>query len=670
MNQHASSFLSPYIYSLILIILLGFIGFGLSACVDDELSTNKVKIDKVKWDADDRVLEIEGSGNLTIGDLIISDARSGIALSGLEMKQSRNDWEIIIKNLSVPPCRIRLTSGGIFIEENVDDAPDNCGTSDNTGSNTQDFQVFAFNDIGMHCMDEDSSVFAILPPFNSLHAQVIRKGTIGSEPSIVGESQVEVLYNATTDPSGSINSTSINTPNIFKTDFWDHAQALYGLNPGPDVGLLGAKMPSSANGPQVFGGYDTALQRFKVEGIPLTPIDDAGNHNAYPLFRIEAQDRNTASVLAALDVVVPVSAEMDCSNCHNTGEVAANDAIAAKYTIVQWSQSGNAVIQYKENILILHDAKNDTLLQNNTPVLCADCHYSPPLDLAGVGPQGQQLTLPYLSHAIHRHHGRTADGNLPNASNPPIVVGSGLETCYNCHPGTETQCYRGAMFSAKLACQNCHGDMLAIGGEFALSNGTIRSPWEDEPKCQSCHTGDALDHLGDSLILSTGFNPSDPSAEPVIASNQRFAENRNTLYRNSTGHGGVACSSCHGSPHAIWPVADPTANDNITPTQLQGHAGAISECSTCHEEGSLPLTLDGPHGMHNVGDARWNEDHEDFYKRDPASCRACHGLALNGTVLSKMATDRVLSTDDDGRKTITLAKGTLVACDTCHEMPD
>lgn len=632
---------------------------ALSACGGVDFS-----MERAVWNADESTLKLRGTGSLDASDLIVSDADSGVALSGFEIRGNDLIWRITIDNLTVPPCRVRVEASGIVAELDVENAPGNCGISDDGGAGMNDVQVFAFNDLGMHCMDEDTSVFAILPPFNTLHAQVIRKGTAGEEPSLINESEAEVRYLPTADPTGSINATSIG-----KTDFWDHVEALYGLSPEPDVGLLGAKMPSNTNGPQLFSDYDTALERFKVEGIPITPTDDAGNVNAYPMFRIEAHDLDSGTLLSALDVVVPVSTEMNCSNCHNTGEVAADNAIAEQYGIDQWSQDSNAVIQYKENILILHDAKNNTTLLNETPVLCAGCHYSPPLDLAGAGPQGDQLTLPFMSHAIHSHHGKSMSGSLPDADNPPIVGGTGLETCYQCHPGTITQCYRGAMFEAGLACQNCHGGMLAIGGEFTLSSGEMRVPWQDEPKCQSCHTGDALDHLGDALILSTAFDPDDPAAEPTIASNQRFAENPGTLYRNSTGHGGVACSSCHGSPHAIWPVADPTANDNITPTQLQGHAGTISECGTCHMPASLPLTLEGPHGMHNITDERWNLEHEEFYEDDPASCQACHGLTLEGTVLSKTATDRVLRADDDGQ-TITLAKDTMVACDTCHEMPD
>ena len=34
------------------------------------------------------------------------------------------------------------------------------------------YKVLGWNDLGMHCMDSDYSVFSILPPFNNLHAQV------------------------------------------------------------------------------------------------------------------------------------------------------------------------------------------------------------------------------------------------------------------------------------------------------------------------------------------------------------------------------------------------------------------------------------------------------------------------------------------------------------------
>ena len=43
----------------------------------------------------------------------------------------------------------------------------------------EEWQVIGWNDLGMHCMDgTDFSVFSILPPFNTIHAQVIHNGQL------------------------------------------------------------------------------------------------------------------------------------------------------------------------------------------------------------------------------------------------------------------------------------------------------------------------------------------------------------------------------------------------------------------------------------------------------------------------------------------------------------
>jgi hypothetical protein len=70
------------------------------------------------------------------------------------------------------------------------------------------------------------------------------------------------------------------------------------------------------------------------------------------------------------------------------------------------------------------------------------------------------------------------------------------QNCFACHPGKITQCFRGAMFTAGQKCDDCHGDMLAMGGEFLLNTGHTREPWADEPKCSSCHSGHSEDPVG------------------------------------------------------------------------------------------------------------------------------------------------------------------------------
>jgi len=327
---------------------------------------------------------------------------------------------------------------------------------------------------------------------------------------------------------------------------------------------------------------------------------------------------------------------------------------------INWANDSDLELQAKKNVLKLHDYKHKTTLESRTPVLCASCHYSAALDLAKTGPQGAQVGKPTLSAAMHRHHGslKDAGGNALFPAN-----GTTEQTCYQCHPGKTTQCMRGAMGTeAGISCTNCHGSMAAVGNP-------ARKPWQDLPACQSCHTGDALNHLSgndvvmasDGIRLRQAFRSSDSIATPIKATNTRFAENANTLFRNSKGHGGVACEGCHGSTHAIWPAK---TNDNVAAQQLQGHSGTLSDCSVCHT--SLPVTANGgPHGMHNVGDARWSDEdgHGKAFERNSNGCKACHGTNLLGTPLAKMSKTRTI-----GR--VTLQADEQVACNRCHGLPD
>jgi len=583
-----------------------------------------------------------------------------------------NTWKLLhALVLSLTLCACGGGGGG----GDDDDSDTDSGDTD-TGTTVPDssatHQVLAFNDLGMHCADLDYSTFAILPPFNVVHSQVIERG---SPPRILGAADVAVSYRAAMDASGSINTTSQNQAGaVVKTNFWDinpdsgnrYVYDLFGLAPVPDEGLAfgqampGILSPYSANDPQPFNHFDTDKRWFAADGVPILPVDDAGQLNPYPLMRVSATSPAGGATLASLDVVLPVASEADCQNCHALGEIAAPVASPLDFIAPDDINDPNSVLQAaKHNILALHDAEHGTDLLQQTPVLCARCHYSAALDLAGTGPAGDQLNRPTMSAVMHGHHGRLTDP----ASGDPLFPSEGAmeQTCYQCHPGNVTRCLRGAMGGAGIECKDCHGSMLAVGN-------ATRAPWIDEPRCESCHTGDARNHLGGDIRLLQAWEDDIDIATPRLAVNKRFAENPGTLYRNSLGHGEVACEGCHGSTHAIWPNAQVSANDNLAAEQLQGHAGTITECGTCHT--SLPLTLDGPHGMHNVGSRGWNLEHEDFYERNPDACRACHGTNLEGTVLSRTAADRNLLRDEDGDSTIHLARGTRVSCNLCHESPD
>jgi len=386
---------------------------------------------------------------------------------------------------------------------------------------------------------------------------------------------------------------------------------------------------------------------------------------------------------------------------------------------------------------------NKALVQDK-PVVCQVCHYTPALDLAQLGPltgpagsiaNGRnQLAHQSNSNVMHGHHGQFASlfTPIPAPDQDPATgainnqderLAALEQNCYQCHPGKNTQCLRGAMFNGGMLCSDCHGDMQQVGadfsanvspsnpGAFVLDQGNFydmaslqpRVPWANEPGCGSCHTGDANNNLAgtagtvtnthdtnghtDQIRLRQAFRTGDAKATPIVPSNKRFAEpvvpasfngtpnngaGNPQLYRVSTGHGGVMCEGCHGATHAEWPNGNPNANDNVTAKQLQGHTGTIMECDTCHVTSELPDdTQGGPHGMHLVDDRRfWKEGHKDLAKQqnarpDGGTCGACHGSDHRGTVLSRAAADRSFNVEDSDR---TVAAGEPVACDLCHSL--
>ena len=552
------------------------------------------------------------------------------------------------------------------------------GTSGGTGGGGQAtaYKIVATNDLGMHCVDADFSVFSILPPYNVVNAQVVRTDTNG-RPSLLSDTNVVVRYSAVADANGSVNSRSLD-----KTNFWRYVAHTYGANLAPGQGLKGLYMPAEATTPdQTSFSWKASSGMFKAEGIPIVPVDDAGRANRYPLMRLTATDKTSGQSLATLDVVLPVSEETTCSECHATG------ASAAKPGTIAWSANANLEVQSRENILLLHDSRMGTNLMASKPVLCAGCHYSAALDLAGTGPSGAQIGKATMSSAMHAYHSSrmlTAAGVpypdrwVSQGGTPPSPA---TQSCYLCHPGKSTQCLRGAMTNA-VTCQNCHGGMSAVGGMAALAaggsidgtnDGKSRRPWTDLPRCQSCHTGDATSHvtLADASLMATdgirtllAFESADAAASPRKAANSRFAENTNALYRYSKGHGGVACEGCHNSTHAIWPNPTDAHNDNVAARQVQGHAGTITECTACHGAGTLALGLNGPHGMHVVGESRWRSGgHGNVAKQGRQACAACHGADFRGSVLSTTAEQRSW-----GSRTV--SKGTVVGCYNCHNGPN
>jgi len=285
------------------------------------------------------------------------------------------------------------------------------------------YVIFAWNDLGMHCDQDDYSHFAVLPPYNTLHAQVFRRGSEGASNITSG---ITVSYVFPKKKNSALH-----------TNFWQYAPQ-FGWNVPVNVGITGTPLSGNMK-------LDTARKSWVAEGIPITPYDDDGTWDPYGTATITVKN-SSGQVLQTVDVVAPVSTEMMCSNCHGT----TNPQL---------------------DILQKHDAANGTKLVSDQSKgivhLCSECHADNALGKTG------KAGVESLSLAMHKFHKDKMGASTANLSNG----------CYNCHPGEKTQCLRGIMARAGKTCTDCHGDMNQITA--SIQNG--RQPWLQEPQCGACH---------------------------------------------------------------------------------------------------------------------------------------------------------------------------------------
>lgn len=251
------------------------------------------------------------------------------------------------------------------------------------------YLVLGWNDLGMHCMTKDYSAITVLPPYNDLWAQVIRRG---APPQITTQS-ITLTYRF-----------PANTYSAGKINFWTYSNALFGVNT-PDVGLTGLGLT---------GNLSVTGSAFEAVGVPLTPYEDAAPTVEQPYQYAEVTALMGSTPLDVTTFVAPTSTEMHCDLCHGSTNT-------------------------YNSILALHDNENGTNLRNSKPVLCANCHSSNALGKPG------QAGLPSLSRAMHAKHSEEA----PNTSCYSCHPGQQTQclrgamylkgkTCTDCH-GTLSQ---------------------------------------------------------------------------------------------------------------------------------------------------------------------------------------------------------------------------------------
>ena len=340
---------------------------------------------------------------------------------------------------------------------------------------SDEYIVISWNDLGMHCANKDFSNMVILPPYNNLKAQVIKRGTATSMPQVI-TTGLTVSYEI---PG--------NTYSVGKTNFWTYSQGLFGVST-PNIGLTGAGLT---------GIMSVNTNEYFQDGIPLTPYQDNNllTESPFQLALIKVKD-GSGNLLAQTQPVIPVSNEINCvsAGCHNS----------------------------EQAILNAHELEGG-FNPNNKPVKCSSCHSDNALGAPGVA------GIPSFSQVIHEKHGSITNDCYkchpgPNTQCFRDVMHTGGMICQNCHGSvanvgqtiqngrqpwleeptcgasschgsnyaTETnKLYRNSRGHGNLYCSACHGSPHAIlPTEQANDNvqNTALQGWAGTlKKCSVCH---------------------------------------------------------------------------------------------------------------------------------------------------------------------------------------
>jgi hypothetical protein len=296
-----------------------------------------------------------------------------------------------------------------------------------------EYSVFAWNDLGMHCLSPSYDQLVILPPYNTLVAQVVKRG---SKPQIM----TTQLPGMTVEYSIENNTRSYGK-RLFG-QFWDNCVKLFGVSLARDTGL---------DGKGLSGLMDADSGFFIAKGIPVVPVDDSNRWNPYQEAVITVKD-GSGNLIATTKATIPTSDEISCTKCH--------DSLAS----------------------IISDHEED--IPNTRPVLCASCHESPALASSG--------SKEYLSRVIHRRHAGT--GAQCYDCHPGATTKCNRSTrhttsngnCTTCHGGLSSVGSSGRMpWVDEPACTKCHSSSVA---EVATDPALYRNAFgHGGMSCAACH---------------------------------------------------------------------------------------------------------------------------------------------------------------------------------------
>jgi hypothetical protein len=451
------------------------------------------------------------------------------------------------------------------------------------------YKVAAWNDLGMHCACPTFAGFLLLPPWNTIRAQVFAYGS--NDPTVVDSTYLAA--NGLTIGYNMIDNTdALNQADPYFQQWITYSPKLF---PGfvPVVG--GVVQGLAGNGLHGTMAYDSNLKDWTAVGIPAYPLVQAdttknvmtdpiggANRNPFPMTNVYVKN-SAGAVVASTNTVTPV-AFGGCCSCHLT--LAAQNGYpatpAGSFAYLGVMHGANSS---KINFNYLDPTGDGT----SGPIRCSWCHWDPAMGenaapgLAAVWPNyvimpgagftrtDVKVSQYSFSDVLHRFHSQSSkvltqfDANI--ATN-----------CYDCHPGNNVNCYRGShKAKTTLWCVDCHGNL-----NQRVAAGQMAQPWKVStlPSCTSASPGatPAFACHATSVVGGTTY-PTSPGL---------FGK-----FINSRGHkGSIKCQTCHGSAHAEAPSVMTLDNTQLSALQDsvagatypagKDHTYALGVCQFCH----------------------------------------------------------------------------------------
>lgn len=263
-----------------------------------------------------------------------------------------------------------------------------------------------------------------------------------------------------------------------------------------------------------------------------------------------------------------------------TGETGVMDLVNPRNLVFQKSPYVPDGINYGYTVTVNGVSREKTIYRS--PAKCDTCHAVPPGHIMDQSTWGQCRTCHDLGVVVHKHAVEKA--GIPD------------DGCYTCHPTgcLETDVHR---TGHNISCAGCHGNLSNVmTGTFKISGQA------GKPRCADCH--DAR------------------HGEPVAG----------VLFTDSSGHGGMLCSSCHSSPHRIIKPAklgDGISNNcqNCHSSHV-GHSVMGGNCGQCHGSSWDPHLASAVGGIDN--DCLKCHSMQSNHTAMGPNCGRCHGSGMNG----------------------------------------